>query len=62
MATFYNGGANAVYVALASVASSSSYTLQIPVNGYFELFVPIYSGQITALAQTASVVINITEM
>lgn len=62
-ATIFNDGSVIVYVAFASTASTTSYTVQVPPGGYYE--VPggnsIYTGIITGIASTATGNLRVTE-
>ena len=48
LATVFNATNKTMYVALASSASTSAYTLKVPVNSYYELPVS-YTGAISAV-------------
>jgi trimeric autotransporter adhesin len=48
LATVYNGANKTMYLALASTASTSSYTIQMDTNSYFELPAD-YTGAISAV-------------
>lgn len=62
-ASFYNEGTEEVLLKLGTSATSSSYSLKIFPNGYFELPVsPIYTGAIEAISVSTNVIIRITEI
>jgi len=64
MATFYNDSTNTVYLALAAAASTTSYTVQIPPGGYYELpgDITVYTGAVTAISAVASGNLRVTEL
>ena len=49
MATIYNNGTGNLFVAFAGTASTSSFTVRIVPNSYYELPLPVYQGQITGI-------------
>lgn len=63
-AAFFNDSTNIVYLALASTASVTSYTVQIPAQGYYEL--PgenmIYTGIVTGISAVATGNLRVTEL
>lgn len=63
-ATFYNDSVNTVYLALSAAASTTSYTVQIPPNGYYELpgDITVYTGIVTATSAVASGNLRVTEL
>jgi hypothetical protein len=63
MASFFNhDSANFIYLKWGTTASSSSYTLKLLPQGFYELPITVYTGAIHALADTASVIIRTTEI
>lgn len=63
-AVFFNDGGAIMYLSYGSgAASTSSYTVQVPANGYFELPPePIYTGAVRAIWSSATGNVRITEM
>jgi peroxiredoxin len=63
-ATFYNDSTATLYLKFGSTAASTtSYTVQIPPNGYYEL--PngsIYTGQLTGIWSAANGAVRVTEL
>lgn len=62
-ATIYNDSSNDVYLAFASSATTSAYSVKIPPAGYYEL--PsglIYRAVISAIALTATGNLRVTEL
>lgn len=48
-ACFFNDATVAVYVKFGTTASASSFTVKIRAGGYFEMEIPMYTGQIDAI-------------
>jgi len=46
MVTIYNDSTAVLYVALNTIVSSTNYTVQLFPQDYFELPIPIYTGDI----------------
>ncbi len=61
-AMFYNESTQILYLKLGTTASTSSYTVQLPPNGYYELPQPIYTGQIDGIWASANGNVRITEL
>jgi len=63
-ALFFNDGGAIMYLSYGSgAASTSSYTVQVPANGYFELPPePIYTGAIRAIWSSATGNVRVTEL
>ena len=63
-ATFYNDSTAILYLAYGSgAATTSSYTLQVPANGFFEMPPePIYTGAIRGIWASANGNVRITEL
>lgn len=62
-AMFYNDSTQIVYLALASTASTSSYTVQLPPNGYYELpAAGCYNGIVTGIQSSATGNVRVTEI
>lgn len=60
-ATFFNESTAVLYLKLGSTASTSSYTVQIPSQGYYEM--PYrYTGQIDGIWSAANGNVRITEL
>lgn len=58
-----NTDANALYVKFGATASSSSFTVTIPSNGYYEMPQPIYTGVVDGIwAANGSGIAAITEL
>lgn len=62
-ASFYNEGSEEILIKLGSTAASSSYSLKVYPNGYFELpSSPVYTGVIEAISVSTNVIVRITEI
>lgn len=62
-AYFFNESTSILYLAFASTASTTAYTVQVASNGYFEMpYKPLYTGLITGIWATASGNVRITEL
>jgi hypothetical protein len=62
-ASFYNDSAAILYLKLGATASTTSYTVQIPSGGYYELPVDrIYTGAIDGIWASATGAVRITEL
>lgn len=63
-ATVFNDSVNTLYLALASTASTTSFTVQIPAGGYYELPSDAcgYTGIITGISTVASGNCRVTEL
>ena len=62
-AAFFNESTAIAYLKLGATASLTSYTVQIPESGYYELPVPnIYTGQIDCIWASAVGNMRITEL
>lgn len=62
-AYFFNDGTSIMYLAFNATASTTSYTVQVPANGFFEMpTFPVYTGQINAVWPAANGNARITEM
>lgn len=60
-ATIYNEGAAICYMILGSTASTTSYTLQIQVGGYYEI--PFgYTGAIAGITSAGTAQLRVTEI
>lgn len=61
-AAVYNDSTQVLYLKLGTTASSTSYTVQIPSGGYFELPNPkVYTGQIDGIWASANGAARVTE-
>jgi len=61
LATIYNDGAATVYLSLGGTATTSSHTVQIVPNGYYE--VPRgYTGLVTHVGSSATGNLRVTEI
>lgn len=61
-ATFYNDSGGVIFLKLGSTASSTSFTVRLTSNDYYELPFPVYTGIITAIAASGTRDIRITEL
>jgi hypothetical protein len=61
-ASFYNDGGADIYLKLGTTASSSSFTVKMPANAFYELPVPLYTGAIEAIAVSGTRTVRITEL
>lgn len=62
-AYFYNDSTAILYLAFATSASTTAYTLQIPAQGFFEMpVVPVYTGAIFGIWASAAGNVRITEL
>jgi hypothetical protein len=62
-AIFYNDSTAILYLAYgAAAASTTSYSVQMPANGYFELPLPIFTGAIRGYWSAANGNARITEL
>ncbi len=59
-ATFYNDSAAILYLKFGATASTTSYTVQIQANGYYELPQPCYSGAIDGIWSSATGTVRVT--
>jgi hypothetical protein len=62
-ATFFNDSTAVLYLKFGATASTTSYTVQIPSNGYYEL--PngkVYNGAIDGIWAAANGAVRITEL
>jgi hypothetical protein len=48
-ATVFNEGSTVLYLAFAATASVTAYTVQVAVNGYYELPTNLYGGVISGI-------------
>lgn len=58
---FFNDSTAILYLAYATSASSTAYTVQIAANGFFEMPVPVYTGAIFGIWASAAGSARITE-
>jgi hypothetical protein len=62
-AYFYNDSTAVMYLAFNATASTSSYTVQVPASGFFEMPTsPVYTGQINAVWSAANGNARVTEL
>jgi hypothetical protein len=61
MATFFNESTQTLYLKCGTTASVTSYTVQIPPGGYYELPRPAYTGRIDGIWASAAGNVRITE-
>lgn len=62
MATFYNDSAFRLFLKFGATATSSSFTVRIDSQGYYELPVPVYTGQIDGIWTGATGAVRISEL
>ena len=63
MAVVYNDSTAILYLLLGTgPASTSTYTVQIPAQGYFELPLPTFTGQLTGIWASATGNARVTEL
>lgn len=58
----YNDSTSVLFVKLGAAASSSSYTVQVAANGYYELPQPIYIGIVDGVWAAANGNARVTEL
>ncbi len=61
-ATFYNESTGTLYLKLGTTSSITSYTVQVPPSGYYELPLPCYTGEIDGIWSIANGAVRITEL
>lgn len=61
-ASFYNDSNSNCYVKLGTTASTSSFAIKMEPKSYFYLTVPIYTGPIDAIWDTANGNMRVTEL
>jgi hypothetical protein len=59
--TAYNDSTAILYLKFGTTASTTSYTLQIPPNGYFEFPQPLYTGAVDGIWSAANGAVRLTE-
>ncbi len=62
LAMFYNESTAILYLKLGTTASITSYTVQIPPSGYYELPLPCYTGEIDGIWASSTGAVRITEL
>lgn len=62
MAIFYNRAGRDIYIKFGTTASTTSFTVVVQDNAYYELPLPVYTGRIDAVTSTGSGVMQITEI
>ena len=63
MATFYHSSTDgSVFLKWGTSASSTSHTIELFPDGFYEMHSPIYTGEIQALSSAGSNILRITEM
>lgn len=60
-ATFYNESTAILYLKWGTTASTTSYTVQIPAAGYYELPQYIYTGRVDGIWSAANGAVQVTE-
>jgi hypothetical protein len=61
-ASFWNDGAQNVYLRLAAAATVALFTVRISNKGFYELSFPAYTGIVTAICAAASATLLVTEL
>ena len=61
-AYFYNDSTTTVYLKLGTTASTTSFTILMAANSYYELPQPCYNGRIDAIATAATGNLRVTEI
>lgn len=61
-ATFFNNSTANCFLKLGTTASTSSFTVKIDPNGYYELPFPGYTGRIDAIWDAANGALLVTEL
>lgn len=62
-ASFFNDSTSTLYLKLGTTASTTSYTVQVPPSGYYELPFPAYTGAIDGIWSSDSTgAVRITEL
>lgn len=61
-ASIYNDSNKILYVKLGTTASTSSYTLQMSPNSFYEIPYPVYTGRIDGIWASANGAARITEL
>ncbi len=61
-AIVFNDSSKNLYLKLGLIASNASYTVLIPSMGYYELPLPMYTGQIDGIWSSAAGFARITEL
>jgi hypothetical protein len=62
MATVYNESTAVMYLKLGKWATTTSYTVQVPAGGFYELPHPVYHGVISAVWAAANGSARVTEV
>lgn len=62
MASFFNDSTSAAYVKLGATASTSSFTIKMAANSFYELPLPVYTGIIDCIWDSATGNMRITEI
>ncbi len=58
----YNDSTSVLYLSFAATASTSSYSLQLAANSFYEMPVPIYTGVISGIWASANGFTRVTEL
>ena len=61
MATIFNDSTTNLFVKFGATASATSFTVKIALGGYYELPIPVYTGQIDGIWDVANGSARITE-
>lgn len=58
----YNDSTATLYLKYGTTASTTSYTVQIPPNGYYEFPQPLYTGAVDGIWSAANGAVRLTEV
>lgn len=61
-ASFYNDSTKNAFIALASTASTTLFTIFVPAGSFYELTSPSYTGAVSAIWSTAQGFMRVTEL
>jgi hypothetical protein len=61
-ASFWNNGANVVYIRLSAGATTALFTVRISNKGFYELQFPAYTGVVTGITAAGAAVVLVTEL
>jgi hypothetical protein len=60
--SIFNDSTSVLYLKYGTTASATSYTVQIPAGGYFEVASPVYTGRIDGIWAAANGNARVTEL
>jgi hypothetical protein len=61
-ASFWNNGAQSVYLRLSAGATTALFTVRISNKGFYELQFPAYTGVVTAITAAGTATLLVTEL